>query len=135
MSSESHAGRAGRRMEVASLTALLAGAAGSVALTLYAALRVGSPPVLLVLFAGWVGLPFAIFSIGHLLSRRRSGFVQRVYGRSLLLASTASVVAYAAAALGPARPKTAVFVLVAPLSLLVLGLVVPIVLFVSRRRS
>ena len=123
-----------RRVEPLALAALLAGAVGSVGLTLYAGLRVGSPAFLLVLFAGWVVFPFLVFSAGYVLARRGTGFLRRVYSRSVLAASAISLVAYAAAALGPDRPKTPVFVLVAPLSLLLVALLVPAVVFAGRKR-
>ncbi len=133
MTSESEARRGGR-VAVAALTALAAGAVGSVGFTLHAGLRVGSPLLLLVLFAGWVVFPFLVFSVGYLLSKRGSGFIRLVYCGAVLAASLASLIVYGAAALGPGRPKTAVFVLVAPMSLLLVGIVVPVMVFVSRNR-
>jgi hypothetical protein len=121
-------------MTVAALTALAAGVVGSVGFTLYAGLRVGSPRLLLVLFAGWVVFPFLIFSAGYLLSKRGSAFIRLVYGGSVLAASLASLAAYGTAALGSGRPTTAVFVLVAPLSLLLVAVVVPVVVL-SRKRG
>lgn len=134
MSSEATEVRWAGRSAIAALTALAAGAVGAVGFTLYAGLRVGTPRLLLFLFAGWVVFPFVVFSVGYVLSTRGSAFIRLVYCGSVLASSTASLVSYGAAALGPARPKTAVFVMVAPLSLLLVGLVVPIAVFVSRSR-
>jgi len=133
MTSESEARRA-RRMAVAAVAALAAGAVASVGFTLYAGLRVGSPRVLLVLFAGWVVFPFLVFTVGYSLSKRGSSFIRLLYCGAVLVAALTSLIVYGAAALGPGRPKTAVFVLVAPLSLLLVGIVVPVMVFVSRNR-
>jgi hypothetical protein len=116
------------------LSALVAGAAGSLGLTLYAGLRIGSPPVLLVLFGAWVVFPFVILSVGRLLSRRGSAFAMSVYGGAAAAASGLSVAAYAWAALRPGRPPTAMFVLVAPLSLLLVAVVVPVLIVAGRKR-
>jgi hypothetical protein len=71
MASEASDGqRAGRFTEAVALTALAAGAAGSVGFTLYAGLRIGSPRLLLVLFAVWVVFPFAFLAVAYLASRR-----------------------------------------------------------------
>ncbi len=135
MSSEASDGRrAGRFTDVVAVTALAAGAVGSVAFTLYAGLRVGSPRVLLVLFAGWVVLPFAILAVSYLVSRRRSVVAQLTLARSILVVSLASLALYAIAAMGSGRPKTAVFVLVAPMSLLLVGLAVPAAILAGRNR-
>jgi hypothetical protein len=134
MPSDRDARRAGELVGTATLATLAAGAVGSAGLTLYAGLRIGSPRVLLVLFAGWVVVPFVILAAGYLLSRRGSAFVRLVYFGAVLAASLVSVGAYALAAFVPARPTTAVFVLAAPLSLLAVGLVVPIVVLTAGRR-
>ena len=130
MSSEpSEEEQVGRGMHVAALASLPAGAIGSVGLTLYAGLRIGAPRVLLVLFAGWVVFPFGVLAVGYLLSRRRSVLAKLALCRAILSASLGSLALYGIAALGAARPTTAVFVLVAPLSLLVVGFIVAMTVF------
>ena len=46
------------------------GAAGSVALMLYAGERVGSPSLLIVLFTVWVVFPFALLGLAIVVSKR-----------------------------------------------------------------
>jgi hypothetical protein len=118
----------------AAVTALIAGAAGSVGLTFYAGLRVGSPPILLVLFSGWVLAPFAVFAVAYLLAGRWTVLSRQVFCASLPVASVAALMIYGAAAFGAARPRTAVFVVVAPLSVLLVGTAVAMAALVSRRR-
>lgn len=101
-----------------------AGALGSVALTLLAGLRIGAPVVLDALFAVWVGFPFVVLAAALRVSRRRAMLVHRLLSRLVLIVSLGSVAVYAVAAIIPARPVVPVFVLVAPVSLLLVGVAV-----------
>jgi hypothetical protein len=134
MHAHTHDVPADRSTEVALLAALGVGAAGSLAFTLYAGLRIGAPGVLLVLFAGWVVFPFVVLAGSYWLARRRSDLVRLALFRSSLLVSFGSLMLYGVAAFGPARPKTPVFVLVAPMSLLVAGVLVAAAVFAVRQR-
>ena len=98
---------------------LAAGAAVSIGLTHYAAHRVGAPLVLQVLFGGWVLLPFLALAAGFFFLE--SGLARRALEVITPIVAIVSVAVYAAVALGSARPKTAIFVLVAPASLIVIA--------------
>jgi hypothetical protein len=99
----------------------LAGGAGSCALMLYAGLRVHAPVALIVLFLLWVAWPFAGAAAAAYAASRRSLRVHAIFSRLLLIVAVASLAVYAAAALGPNRPKTPFFVLTAPISAVVLS--------------
>jgi hypothetical protein len=60
------------RLRSAVFAALTCGAVASGALMLYAGRRVHAPRLLLVLFTGWVLLPFAVAAAALLASRRWS---------------------------------------------------------------
>lgn len=135
MHPEKHDVPSARSTEVAVLTGLVVGAIGSFALTLHAGLRIGAPLLLLVLFGGWVVFPFVVLVVSYLLSRRRSPVARLALYRSSLLVSLGSLALYGIAALGPARPKTAVFVLVAPVSLMLVGVLVAAAVFAVRERQ
>jgi hypothetical protein len=93
-------------------------------LTLYAAYRVGAPRLLIALFAMWVVSPFVLLAAGHVLSRRWSLLIQAAVHGVTVLVAAASLTVYGVVALGAARPKTAVFVIVAPASWLLVATVV-----------
>jgi hypothetical protein len=134
MHAEKHDAPSARSTEVAVLAALVVGAIGSFVFTVYAGLRIGAPRVLLVLFAGWVVFPFVVLAVSYLLSRRRSVVARLALYRSSLVVSLGSVALYGIAALGPARPTTAVFVVAAPVSLLVVGMLVAAAVLGGRQR-
>ena len=117
----------------AAVIGLGAGAAGSVGFMLYAGQRVGAPRFLLGLFAMWVVSPFAILAAGHIVSKRWSVLTRAtLYGMTSVV-TVASLAIYGAAAFGPSRPKTAVFVIVAPASWLLMAIVAIVVAAVGRR--
>ena len=122
-------------LRTAAVIALWAGAAGSVGLMLYAGHRVGAPRLLLGLFAMWVVSPFVMLAVGYMVSRRWSVLTRAtLYGVTPVVA-VASLVIYGAAAFGAHRPKTAVFVIVAPASWLLVASLVATAAFLSRSRS
>jgi len=135
MSAEVNEGQpAGRAPDLLALTAMAAGAIGSVSLTLYAGLRIGAPGVLLVLFSAWVAFPFALLAVAYLVPRRPA-LTQLALRRSILVAPVGSLGLYGIAALGATRPNTAVFVLVAPVSLFVVGFIVATIVFGPGKRQ
>jgi hypothetical protein len=122
-------------LRTAALVAVGGGAAGSVGFMLYAGQRIGSPRLLLGLFALWVVSPFVVLALGYVVSTRWSDFTRAtLYGITLAI-TVASLVIYAAAALGSSRPKTVVFVIVAPASWLLATIGVATAALVSRRSS
>jgi hypothetical protein len=88
-----------------------------------------------LLFAAWVVSPFVVMGTALAASARFSVLADaRVLG-AMIVGTLTSVVAYGVAALGPFRPPTAVFVLVAPASWLLLVAVVTGTILASRRSS
>jgi hypothetical protein len=91
--------------------------------------------LLVALFAIWVISPFAILAVGYVVSKRWPALTQAaLYGATLAVAAI-SVVIYGTAALGAARPKTPVFVIVAPASWLLVAVVVAIAAVMARRAT
>jgi hypothetical protein len=117
------------------MIALGAGATGSVGLMLYAGHRVGAPALLRGLFALWVVSPFLVLAAGYLVSRRWSVLTRATLYSVTLVVAVASLAIYGAAALGAPRPKTAVFVLVAPASWLLTAILVATAALRSRSTS
>ncbi len=112
---------------------LVLGAAGTAAFMLYAGKRVGAPSILMVLFTIWVVSPFALLALVHTLSKRWADVTRAtVYGVTPIV-SAASLAIYGVTAFGSARPKTAIFVLVAPLSWLLIVIVITAAAFIARR--
>ena len=117
------------------MIAVVAGAAGSIGLLLQAGQRVGSPRLLLGLFAIWVLSPFVVLVAAYVVSKRWSVLTRATLYGVMLVVTVASLVIYGETALGPPRPKTAVFVVVPPASWLLMAIVVPTAAFISRRWS
>jgi hypothetical protein len=102
---------------------------------LYAGHRVGAPRLLLGLFAMWVVSPFVMLAVGYVVSKRWPVLTRAtLYGVTPVVA-VASLAIYGAAALGAPRPRTAVFVIVAPASWLLVTILVATAAFLSRSRS
>ena len=109
------------------------GAAGSAALMLYAGERVGSPSLLIVLFTVWVVSPFALLGLAIVVSERWADLTRVTLYRITPIVSAAALVIYGTSALSAQRPKTAVFVMVAPLSCLFILIAVLTAAFLTRR--
>ena len=122
-------------LRTSALTALLAGAIGAVGLTLRAGHR-NSSRVLLVLFAFWVLSPFVALLYAGVISARWTMLTRAALHILTLVITSGTLAAYAVVALGPPRAKTAtVFVLVPPISLLLMAIVLPIAALVTGKRS
>jgi len=100
---------------------------------LYAGKRVGTPSLLIALFTVWVVLPFALLALAIVFSKRWADLTRTTLYRITLVVSAAAVVIYGTSALGTQRPKTAVFVMVAPLSCLFIVIAIVAAAFVARR--
>lgn len=122
-------------LRTASLIAVLIGAAGSVGFTLHAGHRNPSR-FLIVLFVIWVLSPFVALVFLNFISKDWSVITRAtVYSATPVLA-LASLAIYGRVALGPPRAKTAfAFVVVPPLSWLLVALAVSAAAFISRKRS
>jgi hypothetical protein len=111
--------------------AVVAGACGSVGLTLLAGHRNPSR-VLLLLFAIWVLTPFLVLGLADVASERWSVLTRATLHSVMLILALGSLALYGKVALGPRRATPAFLFLVVPLgSLLLMTTVVPIAAFVS----
>jgi hypothetical protein len=121
-------------LQAAAQVVVAAGAAGSVGLLLRAGRT--TPPVLLVLFVGWILTPFVALAWANSVSRRWSAVTRATLHGVTLLLTLLSLAIYGNVILPPAgSPRALVFVVVPPGSWLLLAIVVPIAAFVSRRVS
>lgn len=139
MTSEVSLGKTGggflRLLRTAALVAVLIGAVGSVGFTLRAGQRNPSR-FLIALFVLWVLSPFIAMLFGSFLFKDWQALTRATLQSVALILSLVSLAIYGRVALGPPRAKTAfVFVVVPPLSWLLMVLAVTVAAFVSRRRS
>ena len=111
-----------------------AGALLSAALVVHATRRVGSPPLLQALFAGWVVAPFALLAAGLMRSSRWPAPVRATLGIVSVLVCVASLVAYAIVAFAATKPRAPVFVLVPPLTSILAAIAVIVAALRARRR-
>jgi hypothetical protein len=113
-------------------SALAIGAAGSLALMMYAGRHNPSIP-LIVLFTCWVASPFAALAIADRWVTRRAPVVRAAFYGVMFAVSIGSLLVYAFDALRP-RPQAAFFyVIVPPSCWIVGGAVLAIVALLSRR--
>jgi hypothetical protein len=123
-----------RFLRAAALVAVLAGAVGSVGLTLYAGRRNDSR-ILMVLFALWLLSPFVALVFAGVASARWLALTRATLYSAALIVTLISLVIYGVVALGPPRGKTAfVFVVVPPASWLLIAIAVTIAALISGRR-
>lgn len=114
--------------------ALVVGAAGCLGLMFHAGRR--TPPVLLVLFTGWVLAPFVALAWANVVSARWSPRDRAVLLGLTLVAALGSVGIYADAVVRtPQTTPTRIFLLVPLGSLLLLAIVVAMAALGSRRDS
>ncbi len=129
------AGGSVRRLRAATLSALLVGAGGSVALMLRAGRR-NTSPLLIVLFACWVLSPFIALAFAAIASKRWSTRTRVTLYGIILVVTLGSLALYGAVALGPPRTRTAsVFVVVPPASWLLMVVTLALAAVVSRGRT
>ena len=116
------------------LLAVVAGATGSVGLTLRAGRS--TPRFLLVLFVIWVLSPFVALAWANMLSKRWSVLTRATLYCVSLVITLGSLIIYGNVVLPPAgSPRAFVFVVVPPGSWLLMAIVVPIAAFISRKLS
>jgi hypothetical protein len=122
-------------LRTAALIALPAGAAGSVALLLWAGRRNNSI-LLMVLFTLWVLSPYAALLVASVISKRWSALTRTTLYSLMLVVALGSLAIYGGDALGPPRAKAAFFfVVVPPASWLLIAIALPIAARVSGRIS
>ena len=100
---------------------------------LYAGKRVGAPSILMVLFTMWVLSPFVLLALAYLVSKRWTDLTHGTVYRMTPIISAASLAIYGTTAFGAPRPRTAIFVLVAPVSCLFIVIAVAAAAFLARR--
>ena len=115
--------------------ALLIGAAGSVGFTLRAGQRNPSR-LLIALFVVWVLSPFIAMLFGNFIFKDWAVLTRATLYSAALILSLVSLAIYGQVALGPPRAKTAfVFVVVPPISWLLMALAVSVAALIRRRQS
>src|ERR1700737_5546045 len=116
------------------LIATVTGAGGSLGLMLRAGQR--TPRLLLVLFIIWVLSPFVALAWANLVSKRWSVSTRATLYCVTLVLTLGSLAIYGGLVLPPAGSARAfVFVAVPPVSCLLMAIAVPLVAWISRRRS
>ena len=122
------------RLRVAALIAVLAGAAGSVGLFLRAGQR--TPRLLLAIMATWVFSPFVALVWANVVSKRWSVLTRATLYSVMLVVTLGSLAIYGDDALRPRKAQAAfVYVLVPPVSWLLIAIAVSIAAFISGRLS
>ena len=123
-----------RLLHSVALTAVVAGAGGSVGLMLWVGHRNPSR-VLLLLFLIWDLSPFMALLLADMVSKRWSVITRATLHIVMLVIALSSLALYGDVVLRP-RPQPAFMFLVVPLgSWLLMTIVVPIAALISRRRS
>jgi hypothetical protein len=121
-------------LRAVALVAVVAGAAGSVALMLVAGRR--TPRLLLVLFVIWVLSPFTALAWAGVVSKRWSVPARVTLYCVALVLTLGSLAIYGGLVSPPAGSARAfVFVAVPPIFWLLMAIAVPMAAFLSRRRS
>ena len=121
-------------LDAAALVAALAGAAGSLALLLRAGRR--SPLVVMVLMATWVVAPFIVLLLALVRASRWPALVRRTLSIATILLALASVAIYANDGLRPeGKPPAFLFVLLPPLSMVVIAASLGIAALIASRRG
>ena len=122
------------RLRTVAQFAVVAGAVGSVGLTLRAGRR--TPRLLLLLFVIWVLSPFVALAWANVVSKRWSVPTRATLYCVTLVLTLGSLAIYGDLLLPPAgTPRAFVFVVVPPVSWVLLTTVVPIAALISRRLS
>jgi hypothetical protein len=121
-------------LRAAALTAVVAGALGSVALMFWVGHRNPSR-VLLFLFLVWVLAPFVALLLADMVSKRWSVITRLTLYSVMLISTLGSLALYGDVVLRP-RPQPAFrFLMVPPASLMIMMIVVATAALISRRMS
>jgi hypothetical protein len=122
-------------LRAAAMVAVVAGAVGSIYLTLYVG-RGGHSTILMGLFVLWDLSPFAALAVVNVVSRSWPVLTRATLYAAMLMVTAGSLAIYGEVAFGPPRPQPAFAFLVVPLaSWLLVAMTVAIAGFVSGRRS
>jgi hypothetical protein len=121
-------------MRRAALIAVVAGAVGSTALTVYVG-RGGSSHILMGLFVLWVLSPFVGLTVADVVSQSWPMAARATLYGAMLVVTLVSLACYGDVAFGPPRPQPAFMFLVVPLGSWLLGAIAAgIAALLSRRR-
>ena len=121
-------------LRTTALVAVIAGAVGSVGLTLRAGRH--APRILLVLFATWVLFPFVALLMTSVVSRRWPLLTQATLYGVMLVVTMGSLAIYRNVVLGGASTNpTPTFVLVPPASCLLIAIAISLAALIARRRT
>jgi len=124
----------GRALRAGALIALAVGIVGSIALMLRT--RPNMPPLLVVLIGLWVVSPFVLLALGDGLAKRWPLLNRSTIHVLALVLTLGSLAIYQSVAFGPPRSKPAFFfVLIPPISWLVIATGLAMAALVSRKRS
>ena len=119
----------------AGLMAVMAGAVGSVGLTLYTG-RGNSSRFLMILFVLWVLAPFLGLALADRISKQWAVVTRATLYCVMLVLTVGPLAIYADVAFGPPRAQTAFAFLVVPLvSWLMMAVVVPTAAWILGRRT
>ena len=120
-------------LRTAALIAVVTGAVGSLGLLLRAGQR--TPRLLLMIMAIWVLSPFVALVLVDVVAKRWSVLTRATLYSVMLVVTLGSLAIYGADALWPPRAQAAfVWVIVPPLSWLLMAIAVSIAAFISGRR-
>ena len=120
-------------LRAAALIAVVTGAVGSLGLLLRAGQR--TPRLLLMIMAIWVLSPFVALVLVEVVAKRWSVLTRATLYSVMLVVTLGSLAIYGADALWPPRAQAAfVWVIVPPLSWLLMAIAVSIAAFISGRR-
>jgi hypothetical protein len=122
-------------LRMAALLAVAVGAVTSVALLLRSGSRNSSLILLVIVFAGWVLVPFAVLGWANLISTRWSRATRVTLQYVTLGVALLSITCYSGLVPKPeGSPNVFLFVAVPPVSLLI-ALIVPIAAIIARGRG
>lgn len=128
-------GRCLGRLRAEARVAMIAGAAGSVSLMLFAGRR-NESRILLVLFSIWVLLPFLALFLASIASKRWLGLTRAALHYAMLVLALGSVATYGAVVIWPPVSTPAFpFVVVPVASWLLILIVLPMAVLVAAWRS
>ncbi len=129
-------GRLLGRLRAAALIAVLAGAAGSVGLTLNTSRGRDLGLLAILVFAIWVFAPFVALVLAHVLARRWLVHTRATLYCLMLVLALGSLAMYVGdALLHPGTQDAFVFVVVPLVSWLLIALVIPVAAFAAGRLS
>ena len=123
------------RLRRAALISVLVGSPAAVAFTLHAGRRNNSR-LLMAIFTLWVLSPFVLLLVACVVSKRWSVLTQATLYTAMPALTLVTLALYGYVAFGPPRAQTAAaFVVVPPVSWLLIAIAVPIAALISRRLS